>query len=368
MFLVQSRGTRKPSPSRECEVTASVHTQRSEVSFEQVTTPFMRVYNKSGPPFEHIFFVAHTNPRISQCTPLFLALAKSVIVLAKIIISRMQAKSVYTRGFQFTQLEQSPHVRAAGRGLFHGSWARRSPPPLLHRPPSSTTSSSSDPCSELELESQDGAKSSEDEVDATDVAHVANEKRAAGEGGENETTITHGDEPLPDEVSVGNGHGIPRDADTETTTAGVTHKARCVAWGLPKLGLGGRRGVKAYGVGEGEDADDIHTSNAHSQKGVEDRRKIMGRMMGSGTSKGTNAWGAAVRKQELQPHGEGYVEFLDGWGVSLVCLFHTPFCCVQHKIRRMISAAATSANESGDADIVTHVACSICVPRAALLT
>ncbi|CAM9337704.1 unnamed protein product [Ectocarpus fasciculatus] len=39
-----------------------------------------------------------------------------------------QARTVFTGGFHFTELEQSPHVRTGGRAFFHGSWACPPPP------------------------------------------------------------------------------------------------------------------------------------------------------------------------------------------------------------------------------------------------
>lgn len=201
-----------------------------------------------------------------------------------------QARSVFTRFFRFSELEQSLHVRTGGRALFHGAWAR-----VDTSTPSNTNSSRDDA-------GMSGSQSSEDE-DA--------ETTCDGEGDGVSDFDTYGNEG---EQGIESGavkggtpgctkrrynRGIDKGGDpeghvgrTKDATKQAMRKRIRLAW--PSWSI-----TKEKEIQEG--TEEVEQSRKRRRKGKE--RETMR---------------ARWKNTELRPHGEGYVEFFDGWGVSQV--------------------------------------------------
>lgn len=182
-----------------------------------------------------------------------------------------QARAVFTRSFHFTQLQHSPHVRTAGRALFHGAWARPDPPP-------SETSSDSE---------TDPGKDRWNTAEYND-----------GDD-ENDQDTTEGRE-----TAVDDDDGTERENCRNIREAGESQKRRGMAWSWQKVarGSGGAGGI---GGGDGNRGGKMIKRQQNEEKKSKKRKK---------NPKNRRKMG----KMESRPHGEGYVEFLDGWGVSQV--------------------------------------------------
>lgn len=220
---------------------------------------------------------------------------------------------MYTGSFQFTQLEHSPHVRTAGRAFFHGSWGR--PPAPDDDDASSSDSSASD---ERDFESD-------------------------GKGSETSDSGEDSEERGPDEEEAGGGEGEGEDEAMVKEKGGPKRR---IAWGWPKAKKSKRVGEAGCG---GQDSDEGKTRGSddsinrggdvgdgsksgrggagwrggtgqqHTKRG--DDKKMLQLNKRKGNKKMKRIKRKKKRKIEnrkSQPHGEGYVEFLDGWGVSQV--------------------------------------------------
>lgn len=187
-----------------------------------------------------------------------------------------QARAVFTRSFHFIQLQHSPHVRTAGRALFHGAWAR------IDRPPSETSSDSE----------SDPGNDRRNNIEYSD---------------ENEQETTEGRE-----TAVGGVGGTEMGKKLQTQQEhGESEKRRRIAWPWQKVGQGGGGGSAGdTGGGGGKGGGNM----AERKKVTEQTRKKEKKGKKSLKKRGTRA------KTGSLPHGEGYVEFLDGWGVSQVGL------------------------------------------------
>lgn len=209
---------------------------------------------------------------------------------------------MYTGSFQFAQLEQSPHVRTAGRAFYHGSWGRPDPP-------KDTSGGDSDlPSTSSSFEESEGP---------------------AGEGPETESGGSEEDweEEMEDGVHELDGP-VGRDGREAMAVAEAKKKEskRRIAWGWPKKSDKTNKKNARETFSGGNYVDDTDARN--------------GAARGSGDSNNEQERELKKRKEEKKekpkkkkkklkkkkhreqekstPHGEGYVEFLDGWGVSQV--------------------------------------------------
>lgn len=230
---------------------------------------------------------------------------------------------MYTGSFQFAQLEQSPHVRTAGRAFYHGSWGRPDPPKDASAGDSDSSSASSEGSGGTagggpELE---GGSSGEDREEEMEGANFGLD-------------------------------GTGRDDEERVTVAGQKKKEskRRLAWGWPKRKEGeeekrkrkrkrgnsyrggdyvddpGKRKSPAGGFGDSsdDDADGTGRQGYLQERNNKDRdqRKIKEEKKRRERKKNKKP-----RAQEKsKPHGEGYVEFLDGWGVSQVGAYRKLIC------------------------------------------
>ena len=217
-------------------------------------------------------------------------------------------------------------MRTGGRALFHGCWGRSAlSPSSVDKNPSTNTSSSSSSDDDDPEEAQqalvqptDGDEEGEDE----------GKDEEEGEGDKEAVVAV----AVTEEGKEGGVRGRGREGQTEgvieeeaSTLDRYSKPPQRVAWGRPK----GDRGGGGDTAGDG-------------------KLKIEGKK--SSTKKGKKPKTKKKRKKKtaqtkLQPHGEGYVEFLDGWGVSQVGRLSTPF------MRRYDSGFAIAAC---DAKIVFH--------------
>lgn len=232
---------------------------------------------------------------------------------------RKQARTVYTGSFQFAQLEQSPHVRTAGRAFYHGSWGRPDLPKdtTAGESNSSSTSSSS--------EGSGGPAGRGPEIDSGSSEEDWEEEMEEGTFGLDRTARR-------DEEGVGGA----------VTGTKQKESKRRFAWGWPKKkGKEGKREKKrrkgnSYGgggyvddpgtrndaagvFGDGSDDDGggagVQTRRKRESKDrIKKKRKEEKRKRKKKKSKKSKH----REKNKSKPHGEGYVEFLDGWGVSKV--------------------------------------------------
>lgn len=196
---------------------------------------------------------------------------------------------MFTGSFHFTELEQSPHVRTGGRAFFHGSWAYPPPPPDSD---ASSTSSSEEATDSGRRKRPEVGSSSEDNEDTGYVAVGEGEEGFDLEGREDE------------------GEGA--------TVAGKGEKKsnkRRIAWGWPKT----MKSKKVYSGGD-EDVP-LEREGGCRHDGGMNKKKAMNREK-EAKKKSKERRRRKKKKQrrtgknKSQPHGEGYVEFLDGWGVS----------------------------------------------------
>eukprot|EP00903_Cladosiphon_okamuranus_P009107 g8702.t2 len=229
---------------------------------------------------------------------------------------KAQARTVYTGSFQFAQLEQSPHVRTAGRAFYHGSWGRPDRPK-----DTSAGESNSSPTSS----SSEGSGG------------------PAGRGPE-----SYQEEDWEEEMEDGTS-GLDRTAGRDEervggTVAGTKKKEskQRFAWGRPRkrggvekrekrrkgknsFGVGdyvdgpGRRNDAAGGFGDGSD-NDSDTAGEQTQRKRESKDRVKNRTKEKRkhSKKERRRKKKKIQREKLKskPHGEGYVEFLDGWGVS----------------------------------------------------
>lgn len=166
---------------------------------------------------------------------------------------------MFTRSYHFLQFERSPHVRTAGRALYHGSWVRGETVP--ERSPRSD--SDSDTSEDDEEIPTDGEESGQQEEKQCRVAvGVANGKQG-----------TEGDYLTPEVVT------------------GKRHRIACPSWPFREKG---KRETRGGGYKRMKKREEKPSKNKKCNK--ERKKKIIG----------------------SQPHGEGYMEFLDGWGVAQV--------------------------------------------------
>lgn len=194
---------------------------------------------------------------------------------ANFVSHQTQARSVFTRDYHFVQLENSPHARTAGRALYHGCWAR--PESAVHEIAGGNDNGSQD---------EDSPHHEDDRAhDLQGSDYDGDEFRDADEVG--------GDGDFGNLREQGGTSG--GDKGTESENAGVEGKRRRrIAWppSWPPSASRGKKRGKKKGVAVGRGC-----------KRADKRGKAAG------------AW---WKKAESVPHGEGYAEFLDGWGVSQV--------------------------------------------------
>lgn len=223
---------------------------------------------------------------------------------------------MYTGSFQFTQLEQSPHARTAGRAFYHGSWGRPDPPKGTSAGESDSSSTSS---------SSEGSGS------------------PAGRGPEIEGGSSEEDwEEGTEEAAFGLDGTVERDAgDVGTVTRAKKEPKRRFAWGWPKKKEEEERKTKKRRrentYSDGEYVDDPGTKNdgasgfgdssddgGDGPGGKTELKKMANKDRAEKKKRKKNKKKTKKQKQKhrgketSKPHGEGYVEFLDGWGVSQV--------------------------------------------------
>ncbi|CAM9162183.1 unnamed protein product, partial [Hapterophycus canaliculatus] len=194
---------------------------------------------------------------------------------------KAQARSVYTGSFQFTQLEHSPHVRTAGRAFFHGSWDR---PPA----PNENKTSCSDSSASDETDYERGGKGPE-----------------AFDSGEDSREGVQDKEEAEEEEGEGGAKVMKKEKE---------RPKRRIAWEWPKAkqkkksnNNNNDKRIEEAGSGKKK----ISQHNMNEKKASMKRRKKMKKEKKKKKKKKRN-----TDKRKSQPHGEGYVEFLDGWGVS----------------------------------------------------
>ena len=228
---------------------------------------------------------------------------------------------MYTGSFQFAQLEQSPHVRTAGRAFYHGSWGRPDPPKDTSAGDSDSSSASS--------EGSGGTAGGGPELEG-------------GSSGEDREEEMEG-------ANFGLDGTVGRDDEEGVTAAGQKKKEskRRLAWGWPKRkeGEGEKRKRKrgnsyrggdyvddpgkmkspagGFGDSSDDDADGTGRQGYLQERNNKDRdqRKVKEKKR---RERKKNKKPRAQEKSK--PHGEGYVEFLDGWGVSQVGAYRKLNC------------------------------------------
>lgn len=234
---------------------------------------------------------------------------------------------MYTGSFQFAQLEQSPHVRTAGRAFYHGSWGRPDPPKDASAGDSDSSSTSA---------------SSEGSGDSAGVGPEI-EGGSSGEDWEEEM----------EEGAFGLDGTAGKDNEETAAVAGANKKGskRRFAWGWPKKkgeeekkkkrrkrkrggshsggdyvdDPGTRKGA-AGGFGDSSDDD------GDGAGGQADLKKRKNKDSDKNKSKEEKKKRKKKKKkkqraqEKSKPHGEGYVEFLDGWGVSQVGTYRKLDC------------------------------------------
>lgn len=222
---------------------------------------------------------------------------------------------MYTGSFQFAQLEQSPHVRTAGRAFYHGSWGRL-------ESPKDTSAGDSDPCSTSS--SSEGSKGS------------AGRGPEVGSGSSEED----GEEQM-EEGGFGLDGSLGKDGEEEVVTVAGTKKKeskRRIAWGWPKMKKKNKEeGGKIYGGGDcvddpdaangaaggfgdsgDNDGDGAGEQTELKERDDKDRVKKKKEEEKKRRKKKKEKEKRLREGEQSKPHGEGYVEFLDGWGVSQV--------------------------------------------------
>ncbi|CAM9116310.1 unnamed protein product [Ectocarpus sp. 4 AP-2014] len=200
-------------------------------------------------------------------------------------IKAQQARTVFTGGFHFTELEQSPHVRTGGRAFFHGSWA--CPPPPPDSDAFSISSSEEVTDSDRRKRPEVGSSSEDDE----DTGFVA-----VGKGEEGFELEEREDE--------GSGAAV-------AGKGGIKSNKRRLAWGWPKT----MKSKKVYSGGD-EDVGFERKGGDRHDGGTSKNREREAKKKNKDWRRRKNKKQRKTGKDKSQPHGEGYVEFLDGWGVS----------------------------------------------------
>lgn len=165
------------------------------------------------------------------------------------------------------QLEKSPHVRTGGRAVFHGSWTRLNLPAVDDADSYSSFSSVGDV---MNGERKDSG------------SHCRLDPEVEAERGER-----------------GQGFGIRR--QRRRAHRGEQHRQAVV--NLPRFAWGLVKKLRGDAGGDGRGGSAIKTNEMACMETPQKQKTKRSRRSATAT---------------FVPHGEGYVEFLDGWGVSQV--------------------------------------------------